>query len=220
MGRHCGFYFYRMVDKKFEKANIIHYWPGENDKTDNWLNIDGRGDATDIFLRLVKSKSAPAALSWFETDIKPEEKYFPYLLLNHQELDGFEEHKNEYGEWFDKYFYIGLDKFKSCFDFDNAQKEHDDSILGLKEKITEYKNEIELLRAHQENASTKVAFNCFEEKIQEIKDRVVDTNDYIKDIEEDDYDYKHYMWIKKDIEQIESIISEDPDIIVVAYAND
>ena len=188
MGRHCGFYFYRLVGDEFVDANVVHCWLDENDEMCNWLNIDGRCDATDIFLTLVSNKEK--CNTWFYKDIKPEDKYTAYLLMNHPELDGLEYKKDieKYDGWFKKYFYIGIEKFKSNFDFDEAQKEHDDNIQRLKDEIIDYKEEIKEIRAHQENAKTKVAFDCFEEKIKELKDNINSTKEYIKDIEEDDYD--------------------------------
>ena len=137
MGRHCGFLFYKMVNGKLEDANIVHPFPGD-DKMCNWLNIDGRCEATDIFLELVLSKEKTSR--WFSEDNKPEDNYSAYLLMNHPELDGYEEHPEDSNGWFMKYFYFGIDEFKGEFDFEKAQKDHDDLIKRLKEEIKESKN--------------------------------------------------------------------------------
>ena len=153
MGRHCGFYFYRLVDGKLEDAHVVtNPWLEDENKLCNWLQIDGRCSATTIFLDLVKNKEINKG--WKE-ERKPEEKYTSYLLLNHQELDGFkkywklkEYHSKEYEGWFDKYFYIGVEKFKSSFDFEEAQKTHDRWIQNYKNNILEYKKEIECSSQH------------------------------------------------------------------------
>ena len=64
-----------------------------------------------------------------------------------------------------------------------------------------------------------MAFECFEEKIKEAKQIAMDKKEYIKDIEEDDYDYNHYMWIKEDITRVEKIMENNPDVVVVAFAS-
>lgn len=218
MGRHCGFEFYKLVDGKLEAANVVPVFLDENAKMCNWLNIDGRCEATDIFLTLVTSKEKPHG--WFSKDVLPEDKYTAFLLMNHPELDGYEYHRDDSDGWFRKYFYFGIDKFKKEFDFDKAQKDHDDWIKSLHEEIEECHQEIESIRIHQENAKTKVAFQQFEEIIHKLKEDISSTKCSINEIEEDDYDYDHYRWIKEMIETVESLIEEDKDLIAVAYAND
>ena len=212
MGVDVGFEFFKYKNGKLEKANIIEkdgrYW--------NYLNICGRCDATYIFIRLVEQFKKEG--SWRD-DCKPEDKYSSYLLLNHPELDGLEDHSNQNQccQYFKKYFYLSLADFKSNFDFDEAQETHDNLLKDLNEELAEMQKELESIRVHQENAKTKAAFDGFEEKIQDIKEKIQYKKEYIKDIEEDDYGYNHYMWIKKDIEHVEKIIKSDPDIVVVAY---
>ena len=110
--------------------------------------------------------------------------------------------------------------FKSMFDFDEAQKEHDDCIKRLKDRITDCQKEIESLRIHQENAKTKVAFDGFKESINEIKEEIQQNEMYIKETEEDDYGYDHYMYIKNDLEIAEKLMKDDADLIVAIYASD
>ena len=157
----------------------------------------------------------------YKDDAKPEDKYYSYLFLNHPELDGYEDHSEQEksGGWFRKYFYYSLMDFKSHFDFDNEQEKHDKLLKDLNEELVDMQKELESIRTHQENAKTKAAFDGFEEKIKEVKENITYKKDYIKDIEEDDYDYNHYMWIKEDIERVEQIIKDNPDIVVVAYAS-
>lgn len=202
---------------------------GNGPRLESYLLICGRCDATTIFLDAVKSKESPNSHSYLKREsLKPEEKYTSYLLLNHHELDGFEIHKDKndicydefYRDWFSKYFYVGLEQFKNLFDFEQAEKDHYESIKRLNNRIDEYRREIELLRKHQGNAKTKAAFDGFENNIKEIKEDINIIENSIKEVEEDDYDYEHYMLIKKDLEMVEQIIKEDPDIIVVAYASD
>lgn len=225
MGIHCGFYFYKLVDGKLEDANVVaNAWSEDENKLSNWLQIDGRCDATKIFLNLVTEKEPN--IGWFEKR-KPEERYTAYLLLNHPELDGFQQncelskcYGEEYEGWVDKYFYIGVSKFKSQFDFEEAQKTHNACIQDYKDSVLEDKKEIELLRTHQEKAKTKVAFDGFEEKINELKENISSAKEAIREFEEDDYDYEHYMTIKSYIEKVEKVITEQPDVIAVAFAND
>ena len=225
MGRFCGFSFSKLVDGKLEEANVVENpWPKDEIEFCNWLFIDGRCEATDIFLGLVIDKEA--RVGWGEKR-KPEEKYSAHLLLNHPELDGLRQYRalsddnsEGYDEWFDKYFYVGIDEFKSNFDFDEAQKAHDSLIEERKENISECKKEIESLRKHQERAKTKVAFNCFEEKIRELKESILNDKNCINNLEEDDYDYDHYMAIKQYIEIVEKAIADHPDVIAVAFAED
>lgn len=60
----------------------------------------------------------------------------------------------------------------------------------------------------------------FEENIQKIKEYLLGTQQSKKDIEEDDYDYLHYMSIKNHLEQVERMMKEDPSVVVVAFASD
>ena len=157
MGRYCGFCFYKLINNKLVDAPVITIDYGNGPEQENCLDICGRCEATDIFLEAVRSKE----LYWHQWDhslLKPEEKFTVRLLLNHPELDDFEVHKEKeevkYGDpdWFTKFIYIGFEKFKNLFDFDEAQKEHDDFIKRLKQEIVDCQKEIESLRVHQENA--------------------------------------------------------------------
>ena len=214
MGVDVGFSFYKYSNGKLEEANIIEGFGGMC----NYLNICGRCDATYLFIRLVEQFEKKDS---HRSDAKPEDKYSSYLLLNHPELDGFEDHSDQNGwnGWFKKYFYYSLKDFKSKFDFDEAQEQHDNLLKELNDELVDMQKELESLRIHQENAKTKVAFDCFEEKINNLKENINYKKEYIKDVEEDDYDYNHYMWIKKDIERVEKIIDEDANIVVEAYAS-
>ena len=214
MGVDVGFEFYRYKNKKLEEANIIDSYR----ERCNYLNTCGRCDATYLFVRLVEQFEKKDS---YKEDAKPEDKYTSYLLLNHPELDGYEDHSNEKTceGWFRKYFYFSLEEFKSQFDFDEAQEKHDKLLKELNEELVDMQKELESIRTHQENARTKVAFDGFEEQIKDIKENISYKKEVIKDYEEDDYDYNHYMWIKKDIESVEQIIKNDPDIVVVAYAS-
>ncbi len=83
MGRHCGFYFYILKDGNLEKANVVNNsWLEDDENPSSWLQIDGRCDATTIFLNLIRSKEPN--VGWFEVR-KLEDRYTPYLLLNHPE---------------------------------------------------------------------------------------------------------------------------------------
>ena len=217
MGRYCGFLFYRFENGKFIKANVVHKFNHSDEEMVNWFLINGRCDATTIFLKMVKDKETYRSI--INNNFKPEKKYFAYLLLNHPELDGFE-NKSKHYDWFSKYFYIGLDTFQKAFDFDEAQKQHDDHIQRQKKCISEYREEIESLRTQQKRSETKAAFECFEEKIQELREKIVETEEYIIDIEEDDYDYNHYMWIKEYLEVSKDIIDKYPEVVVFAFAMD
>ena len=97
------------------------------------------------------------------------------------------------------------------------KNDHDDLLKKMREELEEMKKEIENLRIHQENAKTKAAFDGFENKINELKEDILYKNDYIKDTEEDDYNYNHYMWIKEYIDEVEKIIKNDPEVVVVAF---
>lgn len=225
MGRECGFSFYKLVNNKLVDAPVITVDYGNGPEQENYLNICGRCVATDIFLTAVANKERHH-YGWNEPSLKPEEKYTAYLLLNHPELDGFEVHEDnadfefEDSEWFTKFFYVGFEAFKSMFDFDEAQKEHDDCIKRLKDRITDCQKEIESLRIHQENAKTKVAFDGFKESINEIKEEIQQNEMCIKETEEDDYGYDHYMYIKNDLEIAEKLMKDDADLIVAIYASD
>ena len=216
MGVEVGFEFYKLVNGKLEEANIIESW---NNTMCNYLNTCGRCDATQTFVNMVNQFEEQDD---FSNNAKPEDEYSARVLLNHPELDGYEDHSNEQinGGWFIKYFFLELNAFKNCFEFEEAQEKHDGLLKELNDELISLEKEIESLRIHQENAKTKVAFDCFEERITVLKENIACKREYIKDIEEDDYDYNHYMWIKKDIEKVEEIIKNDPDIIVAAYASD
>lgn len=224
MGRHCGFEFYRLKDGRFIEANVVEN-PWYENELKNWLQIDGRCDATTIFLDAILSKQTKVKW-WDPKSAKPDDKFFAYILLNHPELDGYcipwiiDEHNKEYEGWVNKYFYMGLEKFKSLFDFNKAQQDHDDLIKRLKEEINNCQKEIESIRKHQESAQTKVAFDGFEERIKALKEDIKENKGYIKDVEEDDYDYNHFMWIKEYLEKAEQLTKEDESLIVVAFAND
>ena len=60
----------------------------------------------------------------------------------------------------------------------------------------------------------------FEERINELKEDISSAKTSIHNLEEDDYDYSHYMIIKLYIEKVEKVIVEHPDVIAVAWAND
>lgn len=214
MGVEVGFSFYKYVNNKLEEVNVIN----DFGSMCNYLNICGRCDATYLFVSLVEQFRKDGC---YKDDAKPEDKYSPRLLLNHPELDGFVDHcdQDERNKWFRKYFFLSLKDFKSHFDFDEAQDKHDNLLKELNDELVLLQKEMESLRIHQENAKTKVAFDGFEEKINEIKEKITYKKEYIKDIEEDDYGYNHFMWIKQDIEQVEIIMKENPDIVVVAYAS-
>lgn len=225
MGREVGFEFYKLVNNKLIKAPVATIDYGSGPEQESCLFICGRCEATEIFLTAVCDKE-PHHYGWSDTPLKPEEKYSACLLLNHHELDGFEVHEDNadswFGdpEWFTKYFYVGFDQFKKMFDFDKAQKEHDDCINELKEGIADYRKEIESLRIHQENAKTKAAFDGFKESINEIKEKIQQNEAYIKEMEEDDYDYDHYMYIKNYLASVERLMKEDPELIVAVFASD
>ena len=89
----------------------------------------------------------------------------------------------------------------------------------MNEELIDMQKELESLRKHKENAKTKVAFDGFEEQIKYLKENIFYKKESIKDYEEDDYDYNHYMWIKEDLERVEQVIKDDPNIIVVAYGS-
>lgn len=227
MGRECGFEFYKLVNDKLANANVVHEWLDEKKDMCNCLYICGRCEATDIFLNAVWSKEKSKRHGYDSNEeLKPEDKFVVCLLLNHPELDGFsipwkiEEYNESYKGWFYKYCYYNLNEFKNLFDFERAQKEHDDTIKNYEDSITYCQNEVELLRKHQENAKTKVAFDGFEEKIEELKDKIEYYKEQIIDIKEYDYDYDHYMMIKKYLEAVETKIKEDEDLIVTAFASD
>lgn len=226
MGRVCGFDFHKLSNGKFVDAAVIdEEWDDEVLKT-NALTIYGRCDATDIFLHAV-DRYRPKVPFWDEKNLKPEDKYSAYLLLNHPELDGFETHKdksdptfNVRPDWFGKYFYMDLQKFKKLFDFDNARKEHNDYLMNLKLQNIKLQEEIESLRVHQENAKTKVAFDGFKEAIEDLKEEICSNDCTYKELEDDDYDYEHFMQIEDYIKKIERLIKENPDLIVTAMASD
>lgn len=224
MGREVGFEFFWLIDNKLVPAEVAtEDWDFDPRKT-SYIFTCGRCKATDIFLRAVENKESPNA---YKRDAKPEDKYSAYLLMNHPEFDGFEVHKREgdtgwdwYDDWFKKYFYYGFEDFKKLFDFEEAQKKHDDWLKDLDQEILDYQKEIESIRKHQEKAKTKVAFDGFEENIQKIKEYLLETQQSKKDIEEDDYDYLHYMSIKSHFEQVERIMKEDQSVVVAAFASD
>ncbi len=66
---------------------------------------------------------------------------------------------------------------------------------------------------------TKAAFDGFQKEINKLKKEISETRLYICEAKED-YGYEHYQTIKKYIELIEETISNNPDVIVVAFAND
>ena len=214
MGVEVGFLFYRYGNGKLEKANIIE----DFGSMCNYLFVCGRCDATDLFCDLVYQFDRSNA---YREQAKPEDKYTPYLLMNHPELDGFEDHsqEKEYDGWFGKYFFYGLEKFKTSFDFESAEEKHNALLKELNDELVDMRQEIESLRTHQERAKTKAAFDGFEEKIKESKEDIFCKKEEIKDTEEDDYDYNHYKRIKEDIERVEKIIADDPSIVVAAFAS-
>lgn len=217
MGVEVGFEFYRLVNNNLVPANVVEDRFLNNKSLCNNLLICGRCEATNIFIDAVNSFDPHHGCS----ELKPEEKYSPYLLLNHKELDGFEDHRGEekWNGWFRKYFYCSLDDFKNRFDFDEAQKEHDNWLKRLNEDINDYEKEIESIRYHQENAKTKIAFEGFQKRINKLNDEIKQTRLTIKDVEEDDYDYNHYMWIKEYIEIVKEKIKTDENLIVIAFAS-
>ena len=222
MGRECGFEFYKLKDDKIVKASVIK--EDYDDDFSNYVYFCWRCEATDIFLEAVIQKMSRGL--WHMGDYKPEEKYSVRLLMNHPELDGFEVHEEKgdsnqaFSGWFKKFFYVGADKFKSLFDFEKAQQGHNNAINEAKERIHELLTEIETIRFHQEKTKTEVAFKGFSETIRELKEEIQSEKSFIKGLENDDYDYDHYMCIKNDLELVEKLIREDPELIVAAFASD
>ena len=91
MGVDVGFEFYKYKNGKLEEANIIKDFRNMC----NYLFICGRCDATYLFVNLVERFKKKDS---YRNDAKPEDKYSSYLLLNHPELDGLEDHSKE-KEW-------------------------------------------------------------------------------------------------------------------------
>ena len=147
MGLDVGFEFYRYRNNKFEEANIIN----DDGYICNYLNICGRCDATYLFVNLIEQYEKEGS---YRDDAKPEDKYVSYLLLNHPELNGLEDHSKENGwdKWYKKYFYYSLEDFKSRFDFEEAQIKHDRLLKELNDELNDLQKEKENLRTHQENA--------------------------------------------------------------------
>ena len=139
MGRHCGFYFYKFVDGKLVDAKVVHEWCDEKEEMTNCLTIDGRCEATKIFLSAILEKEPKR--DFFGIEIKPEDRYRAYLLMNHPELDGFEKHEED-NEWFIKLFYLDLDDFKEIFPFDVAYANNEELIQNRRDEIVELKEEI------------------------------------------------------------------------------
>lgn len=220
MGRHCGFSAYKKDGDNLVKVDIFDAW--EEGKKTYWLGIDGRCPATDIFLDAVYSREAKSVHSFAsESEITKSDKYSAYLLLNHPELDKHEEYEKDYQtEWFSKFFYVGLKEFKKLFDFDEAERKHQELLKSIEQDISDCEKEIKELRIHQENSKTKVAFKGFQDEIASLKEKISDYKSCLEEAKEDDYDYNHYMWIKEYIELCEEKIKEDPDLIIAAWAND
>ena len=65
-----------------------------------------------------------------------------------------------------------------------------------------------------------MAFKGFSETIKELKEEIQSEKSFIKGLENDDYDYDHYMCIKNDLELVEKLIREDPELIVAAFVSD
>ena len=217
MGREIGFEFYKLQNNKLIEANVIKDKYGCREEKVNYLFICGRCKATDIFADIFLSKDP----NYFKNPdlLSPEEKFTPYILLNHPELDNFEDHqkdKNNHG-WFKKLFYIGIDDFKNNFDFNETEREHNEKVNYYTNEMLLKRDEIKELRKYQQNAKTKAAFEGFSEEIKALKeeiDTLREERDYIMD---DDYDFNHYKWIKEDIEIVENLIREDADLIVLAF---
>lgn len=212
MGRCCGFGFCKLEGNELAKAPI--------DDSPFW--IYGRCEATGVFLDAVTRKENPSRR---QADCKPEDGYSAYLLLNHPELDGLAVHRHENRgafclDWFEKYFYVGFEEFRGLFDFESVEREHDNDLMEIRERISGYQKEIEGLRIHQENAKTKAAFVGFEGCIKELEENIRLEGGYLREAKEDDYEYEHYMLIKQDLELIENLMKKDPDLIVVAFASD
>ena len=222
MGRYCGFMFYRFQNGKLEKTDVkVNCWGVGLEETHD-LTICGRCEATNKFSELFFEKK-PNMYEWRDK-LKPEERFSPNLLLTHPELDNLEVYKTKddptykfLPDWFQKYFYVGIDKFKAVFDFEKVEKEHNDLIQSYKDDIQKAEKEIENIRCHQEKATTEAAFNGFDKNIQKLKERIAEYQSSVQCLFEDDYDYDHYMLIKKYIEIVEKLIEEDPDLVVVAY---
>ena len=221
MGRHCGFYFYKFLENKLEPANVVNKFLDDSLEMCNWLNVDGRCECTSTFLMVIKDFCSSKEKEHLnkELNLNSEERIVICPLLNHPELDGFIE-KGTGDYWDTKYCYMPLKEFRNVFDFDEAEKEHNQYIKRLNKEIRDYKKEIEDIRTHQERAETKIAFECFEEKIEEIKGKIGDTKMCLQDIIEYDYEYEHSVLIKHFFEVIDELTSKDPDLIVVAYADD
>ena len=212
MGRCCGLGFYEVKGNELVKAPI--------DDSPFW--IYGRCEATGIFLDAVTQKENP---SHWKANRKREDRYSAYLLLNHPEFDGLMVHCHEDRgdfclDWFKKYFYVGLKEFQGLFDFEAAQREHDNDLAEVRGRIAGYQKEIEGLRIHQENAKTKASFAGFEARIKELRENIRLEEGYLRETEEDDYGYEHYMHIKRDLELAEDLMKKDHDLIVVAFASD
>lgn len=225
MGRWCGFYFYKFENGKLidMKVPVDIFEGGPSEEHD--LFICGRCEATDAFSNMF-FEVKPNLYTWPDS-LKPEDKFTPYLLMNHPELDNYEVHKTKgdpyyknNSDWFCKYFYVGLDAFEKSIKLDEVEKEHNDIIQSHKDDITRYENEIESLRCHQEKAETKAAFDGFERSIRGLRCKISEAESSIKYYEKDDYDYEKYMLIKNYVEIVEELIRKDPDLVVAAYFSD
>ena len=225
MSRWCGFYIYKFENGKLidVKVPVNIFEGGITEEHD--LFICGRCEATDAFSNMF-FEVKPNLYAWSDS-LKPEDKFTPYLLMNHPELDNFEVHKTkddpfyEYRpDWFRKYFYVGLDAFRDSIKLDEVEKEHNDIIQTYKDDIASYEKEIECIRCHQEKAKTKAVYDGFERSIRGLRRKIGEAKSHVKYYEKDDYDFAKYMKIKQYLLIVEELIQKDPDLVVVAYFSD
>ena len=134
MSRMCGFKFYKLKKGKLYSVKAACVFRGKETSWESNLIIYGFSQVTDIFLEAFNDISLSLPIE----ELKPENKYFSNFIFNHPELDGYELHyekedpeSNYYGEWFKKFFYIDLDKFKdNIFNKYNSIKDEEKTTLS------------------------------------------------------------------------------------------
>ena len=87
-------------------------------------------------------------------------------------------------------------------------KEHAESLLSAKKRISKLKEEIKEYQELQLRATTDLVFDKFQEKINDCKEQIEYDEEYLDTEADDDYDYSHAKAVENMIKHIEQYLKD------------
>lgn len=125
-------------------------------------------------------------------------------------------------EYSEKYSLITLEEFKEPIlkAIKEAINQRDEDKLNLVKDISKYEKEIKELRELQKTCTEdqEFAFNKWEEKIEELKEKISYAHESYDEYDDEDYDYTHALWVKDLLEKMEEYLKEDKYYVVPFYS--